>query len=136
MSIKRNPTNETIWNADHYHIKRSSFTSMLDSKSINRRTEIRYAEGGTGRNLPLGVHVEDDDPIAGGLDKGPEGLLVDLRHLPDGRHGRLQVRPRHDGGPSVAAGGGQGLAWGSPVGAAQEPVQRGRRLVATRRRRR
>lgn len=109
---------------------------MLASKSIDRRTEIRYAEGGTGRNLPPGVHVEDDDPFAGGLDKGPEGVLVDLRDLPDGRNGRLQVRRRHDGGPSAAAGGGQGLAWGPPVGAAQEPAQRGRRVVATRRRRR
>lgn len=31
---------------------------------------------------PFGVHVEDDDLVAGGLDDGPEGVLVDLRDLP------------------------------------------------------
>lgn len=46
---------------------------------------------------PFGVHVEDDDLVAGGLDDGPEGVLVDLRDLPgDGlssHRGRRRLDP-------------------------------------------
>ena len=45
--------------------------------------------------LPLRVHIEDDGLVGGGLDEGPEGILVDLSNLPHfhcGSH-RVQARP-------------------------------------------
>lgn len=85
------------------------------------------------RGLPLGVHVEDDNPISGGLDEGPEGIPVDFRHLPDGR---LQAGPRRHG-PPAGAGGPEGPARRPTLGStAQGSVQRGGRRRARWRRRR
>lgn len=43
--------------------------------------------------LPLSVHIEDDSLAGGGLDGGPEGVLVDLGDLADGDARRVQAGP-------------------------------------------
>lgn len=46
--------------------------------------------------VPLGVHVEDDDLGPCRLDNWPEGILVHLRHLPGHGH-RLRLGPNSGG---------------------------------------
>lgn len=87
--------------------------------------------------LPLGVHVEDDNFIAGGLHKRPKSVLIDLRHRPDSRSGRIQVRSCYECVPLAEARGGAAQVPASrrpTIGPVQGPIQRAGRGIATGRR--
>lgn len=43
------------------------------------------------KHKPLGVHIEHNGFFAGGIDDGPESVLVDLGDLADGSAGSLQT---------------------------------------------
>ena len=65
------------------------------------------------KNIPLGVHIEDDGLVVGGLNEGPEGVLVDLgnlSHFDCGSH-NVQARPHSRHHSSAAAAPTHGALW-------------------------
>ena len=78
-------------------------------------------------NIPLGVHIEDDGLVVGGLNEGPEGVLVDLgnlSHFDCGSHS-VQARP-HSRHHSSAAALTHGALWvWQSVGGNHDRVLRG-----------
>ena len=93
---------------------------ILDWKKKKR--EYRYVN-----NIPLGVHIEDDGLVVGGLNEGPEGVLVDLgnlSHFDCGSHS-VQARP-HSRHHSSAAALTHGALWvWQSVGGNHDRVLRG-----------
>ena len=87
-----------------------------------KKKEYRYVN-----NIPLGVHIEDDGLVGGGLNEGPEGVLVDLgnlSHFDCGSHS-VQARP-HSRHHSSAAALTHGALWvWQSVGGNHDRVLRG-----------
>ena len=87
-----------------------------------KKREYRYVN-----NIPLGVHIEDDGLVVGGLNEGPEGVLVDLgnlSHFDCGSHS-VQARP-HSRHHSSAAALTHGALWvWQSVGGNHDRVLRG-----------
>lgn len=61
----------------------SHYSSTISCKN-HRHVDIQ-------KHKPLGVHIEHNGFIAGGIDDGPESVLVDLGDLADGSAGSLQA---------------------------------------------
>lgn len=69
--------------------KKKKLLSVFKQKVKNINMNTRVVEW----YIPLGVHVENDGLIAGGVDDRPEAVLVDLGDLPDGGTQGLQAWP-------------------------------------------